>query len=222
MPVLSEAVTQRVREKLRELTAPVNLVVFTHDSGSPTGEETRALMEELALTSDRVCVELYDVGRDTVKRDDYGITKVPATAIEGQKDYGIRFYGLPSGYEFAALLEALRLVSVGDSMLASSTREQLNALAKPVHIQVFVTPPCPYCVEVVQTAQQMAIESELVTTDVVEAAEFPDLSQKYQIFVVPKVIINELETFVGAVPEAEFLEHVMKAGMLQGNDRSRT
>jgi len=213
MSVLPEEVTQRVREKLRELTAPVNLVVFTHDSSSPTGEETRTLMTELATTSDQVCVELYDVGVDTAKRDDYGIDKVPATVVEGQIDYGIRFYGLPSGYEFAALLEALRMASSGDSMLATSTREQLKALAKPVHIQVFVTPLCPYCVEAVQTAQQMAIESELIMTDVVEATEFPQLSQKYRVFVVPKVIINETVEFVGAVSEAEFLEHVMKAGV---------
>ncbi len=213
MSVLPEEVTQRVREKLRELTAPVNLVVFTHDSSSPTGEETRTLMTELATTSDQVCVELYDVGVDTAKRDDYGIDKVPATVVEGQIDYGIRFYGLPSGYEFAALLEALRMASSGDSMLATSTREQLKALAKPVHIQVFVTPLCPYCVEAVQTAQQMAIESELIMTDVVEATEFPQLSQKYRVFVVPKVIINETVEFVGAVSEAEFLEHVMNAGV---------
>jgi len=129
MSVLPEEVTQRVREKLRELTAPVNLVVFTHDSSSPTGEETRTLMTELATTSDQVCVELYDVGVDTAKRDDYGIDKVPATVVEGQIDYGIRFYGLPSGYEFAALLEALRMASSGNSMLATSTREQLKALA---------------------------------------------------------------------------------------------
>lgn len=213
MSVLPEEVTQRVREKLRELTASVNLVVFTHDSGSPPGGEIRRLMEELATTSDQVCVELYDVGVDTTKRDEYGIDKVPATVIEGKKDYGIRFYGLPSGYEFAALLEAMRMVSLGDSMLAIPTREQLKALSRRVHIQVFVTPRCPYCVESVQTAQQMAIESELITTDVVEAAEFPQLSQKYRIFVVPKVIINETVEFVGAVPEAEFLEHVMKAGV---------
>lgn len=213
MSVLSEEVTQRVREKLQGLIAPVNLVVFTHDSSSPTDEETRLLMEELATTSDQVCVELYDAAVDTAKRDNYGIDKVPATVVEGQKDYGIRFYGLPSGYEFAALLEALRMVSLGDSMLATSTREQLKALAKPVHIQVFVTPPCPYCVEAVRTAQQMAIESELVTADVVEATEFTQLSQKYQIFVVPKVIINETAAFVGAVSEAEFLEHVMKVGV---------
>jgi len=213
MSVLPEEVTQRVREKLRELTAPVNLVVFTHDSSSPTGEETRTLMTELATTSDQVCVELYDVGVDTAKRDDYGIDKVPATVVEGQIDYGIRFYGLPSGYEFAALLEALRMASSGNSMLATSTREQLKALAKPVHIQVFVTPLCPYCVEAVQTAQQMAIESELIMTDVVEATEFPQLSQKYRVFVVPKVIINETVEFVGAVSEAEFLEHVMNAGV---------
>lgn len=57
----------------------------------------------------------------------------------------------------------------------------------------------------------MAIESPMVTADVVEAMEFPFLSQKYQVRGVPKVVVNETVDMEGAYPEPQFLAAVMKA-----------
>ena len=66
--------------------------------------------------------------------------KVPATAVRDGKDYGIRFYGLPAGYEFSTLLDAIVEVSKGDSRLRPESREKLAKIAQPVHLEVFVTP----------------------------------------------------------------------------------
>ena len=65
---------------------------------------------------------------------------VPATAVVGEKDYGIRFYGVPMGYEFSSLLDAIVSVSKADSGLGSETRETLQKLTQPLHLMVFVTP----------------------------------------------------------------------------------
>ena len=59
----------------------------------------------------------------------------------------------------------------------------------------------------------MAMASDLVTADCVEAQEFMDLSQRYRVSAVPKTVINDREEILGAVPEAVFLEGVLKAGM---------
>jgi hypothetical protein len=69
-----------------------------------------------------------------------GIDKIPAVAIVGAKDYGIRLYGIPAGYEFGSLIEDIRLVSEGDSGLSPETRKAVAELTKPVKIQVFITP----------------------------------------------------------------------------------
>ena len=70
-----------------------------------------------------------------------GIQRIPAVAVMGaEKDYGIRFYGLPTGYEFGTLVDAILDVSSGDSGLSPETRQALQTLTKPVHIQVFSTP----------------------------------------------------------------------------------
>jgi alkyl hydroperoxide reductase subunit AhpF len=70
----------------------------------------------------------------------FGVDKIPATVVMGERDYGIRFYGIPSGYEFASLVEAIVAVSQRDSGLSPETREKLRRVNAPVHIQVLVTP----------------------------------------------------------------------------------
>ena len=57
----------------------------------------------------------------------------------------------------------------------------------------------------------MAIASERVTADLIEATEFPDLAQRYRVRGVPKVVINETTEFVGALPEAQYLAYVQAA-----------
>jgi glutaredoxin-like protein len=212
MPLLPEKVRQQIEKRLKDLKEPIKLVVFTQEFECPTCEENRTLMEEVARTVPEVSVEVNDFVLDKDEGDAYKIDKIPATVVEGKKDYGIRFYGIPNGYEFSSLVEAINMVSLDDSMLSTQTREQIKALSKPVTIQVFITPTCPYCATAVQMAHKMALESELITADMVEIVEFPYLTQKYNVFAVPKVVMNEKIAFEGALPESKFLKRVMKAG----------
>jgi predicted DsbA family dithiol-disulfide isomerase len=64
----------------------------------------------------------------------------------------------------------------------------------------------------------MAVESEKVTGDVIEATEFPDLVRRYGVRGVPKIVINERVEFVGALPESQYLLHVKSAVDHPGND----
>ena len=57
----------------------------------------------------------------------------------------------------------------------------------------------------------MAFANEHITAYAVEATEFPDLARKYRVTGVPKTVVNETVTFEGAVPEEEFLAHVLEA-----------
>jgi predicted DsbA family dithiol-disulfide isomerase len=57
----------------------------------------------------------------------------------------------------------------------------------------------------------MPLIRDRVTAGVVEANEFPELADLYQVRGVPKVVVNESAGFVGAQPEARFLEHVLRA-----------
>ena len=129
-----------IGERLREMVNPVKLVHFTQELNLEYGRETRELIEELAPLSDKLSVEVYNFLIDKERVAEYGVDKVPATVVRNGKDYGIRFYGLPAGYEFSTLLDAILAVSVGDSGLGEETREKLRKVTQPLHLEVFVTP----------------------------------------------------------------------------------
>ncbi len=211
MPLLSERIREHVKEVFKTLPSPIKLVLFTQEFECEFCADTRQLVEELSQLSDKVKLEVYDFVSDVDKVEKYEVDKIPAIVVEGEKDYGIRFYGLPGGYEFNSLLHAIKIVSSKDSGLSQDSRNMLKSLTKPVHIQVFVTLTCPYCPMAVETAHKLALESDLVRADMIDATEFPHLANKYQVFAVPKVVINDKISFEGALPELSFIRHVLRA-----------
>lgn len=129
-----------IRERLKEMVSPVKLVHFTQELNLEYGRETKQLLEDLAALSDKLSVEVYNFIIDKDKAAEYGVDKVPATAVRNGKDYGVRFYGIPAGYEFSTLLDAILDVSKGDSGLEPETKEKLAQITRPLHLEVFVTP----------------------------------------------------------------------------------
>ena len=141
MALLSEEIKKEVQTKLQGLKNEVKLVVFTQEMECEYCHENRTLVEEIASLSDKIKVEVYNFTLDKNKVEEYKIDKIPAIAVcDGTgKDFGIRFYGIPAGYEFTSLIEAMRMVSSGESSLKEESKKELQKLNKPVHIQVFVT-----------------------------------------------------------------------------------
>ncbi|MGB9824677.1 MAG: protein disulfide oxidoreductase [Candidatus Hydrothermia bacterium] len=212
MGFLSESDKKEIREMFKELVHPVKVINFTQTLECTYCRETRQILEEVAELSDKIQLEVLNHMENKEKADAYGIENyIPAIIIEGDKDYGIRYYGIPSGYEFSTLLEDIIMVSKRDSGLKPDSKVRLSTIVKPVHIKVFVTPTCPYCPTAAIMAHKMAFESDMIKAEVFEAIEFPFLAQKYGVYGVPKVVINETTSFEGAVPEDMFLDYILKA-----------
>lgn len=212
MGLVPEEHKQHLKEEFeKNLKDDVKIVVFTQENECPLCKQVRELVEEVGVFSSKIKVEVYDFVKDIEKAKEYQIDKVPAIAVLGKKDYGIRFYGLPYGYEFKAFTESIINVSRGTTNLSEETKKKLASIEKPVHIQVFVSLTCPYCPLVTSLAHQFAMESDLVKADMVDASEFPHLVQKYSVMGVPKTVINERTEFVGAVPEELFVQQVVVA-----------
>jgi alkyl hydroperoxide reductase subunit AhpF len=140
MALLRDTDVAEIRERLEGMTNPVRLVHFTQELNLQYGREAKQLLEELTQISNKLSLETYNFLVAKEKVSEYAVDKVPATVIGNAKDYGIRFYGLPAGYEFAALLDAILAVSKGDSGLQPESREKLAQLTQPLHLQVFTTP----------------------------------------------------------------------------------
>ncbi len=213
MPLMDDNTREQVREMLSGLTGPVKLLVFSQQFECQMCAETRQICEEVAALSDKISVEVRDFVADEAQAQGLNVDKIPAIAILGadDHDYGIRFYGIPSGYEFMSLLEAIKLVSTGALQLSAETLRALDALEGDLHLQVFVTPTCPYCPRAVILAHQLAFASAKVRADMVEANEFPHLSMKYNVMGVPRTVINEATFIEGAAPESMLLAKVREA-----------
>lgn len=140
MPILSTSDAARVREMLADLPSPVRLVFFTQTLNCETCEPTKQILGEVAELSSQISVEEHNFLLEKDLAAGFGIDRVPAIAVVGAQDYGIRFLGIPSGYEFMSLLDAIKMVSAGDSGLSQESRALLAGVASPISLQVFVTP----------------------------------------------------------------------------------
>jgi glutaredoxin-like protein len=224
MEILNKDVLEATTKKFSEdLIEPVKFIHFTqepsrlvlpeHLKGQECllCKETKQLYQEISNLSGKIELEIYDFVADEEKKMEYKIDKIPSLTIQGKENYGIRFFGIPSGYEYSSLIEAIIDVSKGKTNLSPDTLEAIETIKKDIHIQVFVTPTCPYCTTAVRLGHQFALASPKITSDMVESTEFPHLAHKYNVSGVPKTVINESITIEGAVAENVFLEHVLKA-----------
>ncbi len=211
MALLKDEVQGEVRERFKELTGPVKLVNFTQKIECRYCEETRRLCQEITSFSPKISSEIYNFTLDKEKSQQYKIDKIPAVVVEAEKDFGIRFFGLPGGYEFDSFISAVYNVSRKTTDLWPESRDKISKINKPIHIQVFVTLTCPYCPSAVQMAHKLALESDYIRADMIESVEFPHLANKYRVMGVPRVVINEEFGFEGALPESSFIDEVMEA-----------
>jgi len=210
MSLIPDDKKELLRNELNEkMENPVKIVMFTQELECRFCSDTRQLIQEFATLNDKITVEIYDFVTDAEKVKEYGIDKIPALAIIGKKDYGVRIYGIPYGYELQTLIEAIITVSKGKTDLSEQTKTILADVKAPVHIQVFVTLTCPHCPVAAAVAHKLAVESDMVRADVIDTSEFPTLAQKYSVIGVPKIVINEKVEFVGAFNEDLFAEHVL-------------
>ncbi|PYN98081.1 MAG: hypothetical protein DMD91_16145 [Candidatus Rokuibacteriota bacterium] len=141
MAILNDRDREAVRAELQKLAGPVKLVVFSQAlAAADLCRENEQLVREVAELSDQVSVEVLNLAIDRDRAEAYGIDQVPAIVVEGARDYGLRFLGVPTGYEFSNLLDSMIVASSGNPALSEETKASLGALASDVEIKVFSTP----------------------------------------------------------------------------------
>jgi len=140
MPFFKDSDQAEISKMLADMKNPVTIKLFTQSFECTFCADTHQLLDELSTISDKLSLEVYDFVKDSQSASELGIDKIPGFALISAKDYGVRFFGIPAGYEFASLLQSLILVSTGDSRLQPETKKALAEIKAPVHLQVFLTP----------------------------------------------------------------------------------
>ena len=106
--------------RLATLPAAVRLIFFTQTFGCETCLRACQVVTEIASLSEQITVEEYNLVLDKEKVAAFGVDRAPAIAIVGSQDLGLRYYGVPAGYELASLADAILLVASGDPGLAQT------------------------------------------------------------------------------------------------------
>jgi alkyl hydroperoxide reductase subunit AhpF len=141
MPILQPRDEDAVRKEFQRISGLVKLVVFSQELvAQDLCRQNEQLIKEVAALSDRISVEVLNPTVDRERAEAYGIEDVPATVVEGARDYGVRFLGIPAGYEFSNLVDSIIAVSSGEASLTADTKASLATLAGDVQIKVFSTP----------------------------------------------------------------------------------
>jgi alkyl hydroperoxide reductase subunit AhpF len=129
-----------VKKEFERIGGPVKLTVFATELGGDSNAQAVALIREVAALSDQLSVTVLNPHIDRDQAAAYGIIESPAVVVEGAQDYGIRFLGIPAGYEFSNLIDSIIAVSTGEAGLTDETKASLAGLTEDVTIKVFATP----------------------------------------------------------------------------------
>lgn len=216
--LLNEQVVGQIKQAFAELVHPVQILFFRSKENCEYCNETQQLLREICSVDEKVHLSTYDLIDDAALAAQYKVDKAPAIVIASKNgdqivDLGVQFSGIPAGYEFSTLINDIILVSKRDSGLGAATREFLKTLTQPLLLQVFVTPTCPHCPRAVLLAHQIAMENPaMIHAEAVDAMEFPELSQRFNVQGVPQTVINSGGgIFTGAYPEPHMLEEIKRA-----------
>ena len=216
--VLNDQIVKQIEEVFADVQEPVQVLFFGTKDNCTYCNEAKQLLEEVTAINDKVELSVYDMQENADVAKQYNVTNTPGIVIAAKDNaevtnLGIQFSGIPSGHEFSTLINDILIVSKRESGLDEKTREFLKNLTEPLHLQVFVTPTCPYCPRAVILAHQMAMENpQMITAEGVEATEFPELASRFNVSGVPQTVINAGKgTVVGAVPEQNLIAEIMRA-----------
>lgn len=210
--LMDESLKSVVSQRFTNMIEPVTLKVFSNKNHCLFCNEMISLVNSVAELSDKIKVEICDCEENDLKAKEYGIERHPAISIDGDKDYGIRFYGVPAGKEFTTFIESIMLVSGRKSVLTSEATELLSKVNHKVNLKVFVTLECPYCPAMVIRAHKLALANDYITAEMIESSQFAQLAADFDIFGVPNTIINNgLGSVEGLVTEEVLLQQILAA-----------
>lgn len=210
--LLNDQVKDQIKSHLTQMVNPVTMVLFTQKNTEACMycEETESLLKEVSELSDKLLVELKDLDEDSDLALQYGVTLTPSfVMLNSEGNYtGVQFNGIPAGHEINSFLSGILGMSGADNGFDEATLERIKNIQKPVNIKVFVTLSCPHCPGAVAKAHQLAMLNEHVTGEMIEANTFQELSNKYQVSGVPKIVINDTVELLGDQPMEAFLNKI--------------
>lgn len=209
MPIeLERRVLEWTKFQLTKIGSPVKMRVFAVPDHCVFCNTVEELVGKLSEMSDRVRVVRSGFDPDEPAARDYGIERHPALIIDGKRDFGMRFSGIPMGFQFGVLVEDLVMASIGVTDLSEEAKIKLRDVKSPVDIQVFTLPDCPGSPRMARAAHKFCIENINITAEIVDVLEFKELAAERHVLETPKTVINGEVEIQGVVSERDLADRV--------------
>lgn len=208
MALFDEKIQQQLSGILAGMKDEVTLLFFTQEIECPMCRETRMFLDEIVPLAPKLKLERYNFVIDSEVSKKHGVERIPAIVVldKNGTDHGIKFYGLPGGYEINSFLSAILEMSGKRDPFNDALARRIKDVDTDVHIQVFVGLGCPHCPGAVSVAHRLAMENPRIKADMIDAGNFVPLAQKYNITGVPKIIFNDKFELSGDHPVETFLD----------------
>ncbi len=209
MKMFNEDLEKQLKEVFSGLAGDVTIALFT-EGDCYSCNETTDYMEEVAALSDKIHLKKYTLGQDAELAEKYHVEMVPSIVLlDSEGTYrGIKFNGIPAGHEINSFIPALLEVSGATSFLSKDLAARIEAIKKPINIKVFVTLSCPHCPGAVQSAHKLALMNNNIEAEMIEAQTFSELSNRFNVSGVPKIVINDTYELLGNQPIEAFLKTI--------------
>lgn len=209
--LLPPEVALQIKEILKMMQNPIKVILFTAPD-CETCESTLQLLKEVSVLNEKISFEEKSLFEDETEAKMYDVVHAPTFVILDQNNNfkNFRFNGIPAGHEINSLITALIDSSSSNPLFDEKILERLSKINKDIHIKVFVTLSCPHCPGAVSNAFRLAMTNSNIKADAYEAQTFYELSMKYNVSGVPKIIINDKYEFLGNQPIEAFLNAIEK------------
>lgn len=206
--LLNAEVEKQLKEVFAEMKSDITMVLFTSKENCDSCEPTQQLLSEVSEISDRISLINKDLSDDDAQK--YGIERVPSfVMLDDKGEYkGVKFNGIPAGHEINSFVSAIMEMGGVVSEVPAELLERIAKIDKPVNIKVFVTLSCPHCPGAVQKAHKLAMMNPNVVGEMIEAQTFSELSSKFNVSGVPKIVINDSLEIMGNQPIESFLDQI--------------
>lgn len=211
MAILKNHEREYVENVFKLVDNEVNIAFFSEIPENQASRETREILEEISSISDKIKLTVYDFEKDNKVVEQYQIDKTPGIVVEGEEDFGIRIYGVPSGYLVSSLIEDVVQISKNKSELMDETKQKLSGVATPLTLDVYVNATSPYSPSLVNIAHRMALENNHISAHLINISNYPHLAMRYNIKDVPHTIVNGKDSVEGALDEKDFTDKILEA-----------
>lgn len=208
MPIFNEDTRNQLMDLIGIIPKKVKIIFFTSETKCRSCRDTQQYMTEFTDLNENISLTVYDQEIDKEKVEEFKIERFPAIVIldKDEIDRGIKFYGIPAGYEVHSLITSVK--EAGGALIGKNKEieERIKKIDKSIHIKVFVTPQCPHCPSAVITGHKLAFLNKNIVCEMIESSTFTEQSKKYGVRGVPKIIINETHELTGSQPITKFLD----------------